>query len=182
GVPTSNAPLAEGKGWMYEGGTRVCQMARLPGMIEPGSVCRVPVTSTDLYPTFLEAACCPPRPDQHRDGVSLLPLFQGESTLARDAIFWHYPHYANQGGRPAGAVRRGDWKLIQHFEDDRLELFNLRDDEGETTDLAATHAGIVQELHGLLSAWQQEIEALIPEPNPNYRPAPLEPGIDPAEV
>ena len=182
GVPTSNAPLAEGKGWMYEGGTRVCQMARLPGVTEPGSVCRVPVTSTDLYPTFLEVAGCPPQPDQHRDGVSLLPLFQGESSLAREAIFWHYPHYANQGGRPAGAVRRGDWKLIQHFEDDRLELFNLRDDESETTDLAATHPGDVRELRGLLSDWRQEIEALIPKPNPTYRPSPLEPGVDPAEV
>ena len=141
------------------------------------------MTSTDLYPTFLEAACCPPQPDQHRDGVSLVPLFPGcESSLAREAIFWHYPHYANQGGRPAGAVRRGDWKLIQHFEDARLELFNLRDDESETTDLAATHPGVVRELRGLLSDWRQEIEALIPKPNPNYQPSPLESGVDPAEV
>ena len=140
------------------------------------------MTSTDLYPTFLEVAGCPPRPDQHRDGVSLVPLLRGESSLAREAIFWHYPHYANQGGRPAGAVRRGDWKLIQHFEDDRLELFNLRDDESETTDLANDHPALVTQLYGLLADWQQEIEALMPKPNPNYEPPPLEPGVDPAEI
>ena len=182
GVPTSNAPLAEGKGWMYEGGTRVCQIARLPGVIEPGSVCRVPVTSTDIYPTCLDVGGCVSRPEQHRDGVSLMPLFRGGATLEREAIFWHYPHYANQGGRPAGAVRRGDWKLIRHFEDDRLELFNLRDDEGETTDLASTEPALAEELLALLAAWQREIEALIPKRNPNYRPSPLEAGVDPAEI
>ena len=182
GVPTSNAPLAEGKGWMYEGGTRVCQIARLPGTTAPGSICRTPVTSTDIYPTFLEIAGCPPRPEQHRDGVSLVTLLRGGSSLSREALFWHYPHYANQGGRPAGAVRRGDWKLIEHFEDDRLELFNLRDDESEETNLAHAQPGLVHELHALLRAWQREIEALIPKPNPYHKPSPLESGVDPAEV
>ena len=182
GVPTSNAPLAEGKGWMYEGGTRVCQIARLPGTTTPGTVCEVPVTSTDLYPTFLEVAGCPPIPDQHRDGVSLAPLFRGRRALSREAIFWHYPHYANQGGRPAAAVRRGDWKLIQHFEDDRLELFNLREDESETTNQALAQPQLLDEMHALLVAWQREVEALIPKPNPNYQPSALESGVDPAEV
>ena len=111
-----------------------------------------------------------------------MPLFRGGAALEREAIFWHYPHYANQGGRPAGAVRCGDWKLIRHFEDDRLELFNLRDDDGETTDLASTEPALTEEMQALLAAWQREIEALIPKRNPNYRPSPLEAGVDPAEI
>ena len=121
----------------------------------------------------------PARPERHRDGVSLVTLFRGGSSLAREALFWHYPHYANQGGRPAGAVRRGDWKLIEHFEDNRLELFNLRDDESEEINLAHAQPDLVHELHALLQAWQREIEALIPKPNPYHKPSPLESGVDP---
>mgnify|MGYP001823386620 CR=1 FL=1 len=182
GVPTSNLPLAEGKGWVYEGGTRVCQIAHWPGHVRPGSVCRTPVTSTDFYPTLLEVAGLPLRPEQHVDGVSLLPLLEGAGELEREAIFWHYPHYANQGGRPASSLRAGDWKLIEHFEDGRLELFNLREDEGEERDLSASEPERTQRLHALLTEWRREIEALIPRPNPNYVPPSPPEDVDAAEV
>jgi arylsulfatase A-like enzyme len=182
GVPTSNRPLAEGKGWVYEGGTRVCQIAHWPGRVAAGSVCRTPVTSTDFYPTLLELAGLPLRPEQHVDGVSLVPLLGGADGLGREAIFWHYPHYANQGGRPASSLRAGDWKLIEHFEDERLELFNLREDEAEESDLSAREPDRTRRLHALLSEWRREVEALIPRPNPNYRPPPPPADVDPAEV
>ena len=142
----------------------------------------MPVTSTDLYPTFLDAAGLPPNPTQHVDGVSLVPLLDGGTTLDRDAIFWHYPHYANQGGRPAGSVRAGDWKLIEHYESGRIELFDLRADESEKRDLAKAHPHIARRLHERLTRWQQEVEALIPKPNPNYQPPPLPDDVDPAQI
>ena len=104
------------------------------------------------------------------------------SSLERDAIFWHYPHYANQGGRPAGSVRSGDWKLIKHFEDGRLELFNLRDDEGEIHDMSEAEPDVTRRLSVLLNDWQKAVEALIPKHNSNYRAAALEPGVDAADV
>jgi arylsulfatase A-like enzyme len=182
GVPTSNRPLAEGKGWVYEGGTRVCQIAHWPGRIEPGRVCRTPVTSTDFYPTFLDLAGLPLRPEQHADGVSMVPLLEGVDELGREAIFWHYPHYANQGGRPASSLRAGDWKLIEHFEDNRLELFHLREDEAEERDLAAREPDQTRRLHALLTRWRRGVEALIPRPNPSYRPPLPAEEIDPAEA
>ena len=183
GSPTCNLPLAEGKGWMYEGGNRVCQIIRWPQVVAPGGVCNVPVTSTDFYPTLLQAAGLPPRPEQHRDGVSLMPLLQGRQHLPKRPIFWHYPHYSNQGGTPACAVRDGDWKLIEFFEDWHLELYNLRDDPGEVYDLAGQQPAITAKLHAQLGRWREQIEALIPAPNPNYiPPPPLPPGVDPATV
>ncbi len=168
GSPTCNHPLAEGKGWSEEGGTRICQIVRWPGQIRRGAVCDVPVTSTDFYPTLLEAAGLPPRPDQHVDGVSLLSLLRETGTLDREAIFWHYPHYSNQGGTPAAAVVSGPWKLIQWFETGRTALFNLEQDISETTDLSRIHPAIHDRLLALLKRWQREVEANIPAPNPEY--------------
>jgi len=167
--PTSNRPLAEGKGWMYEGGTREPLLVCWPGVTRPGSRCSVPVTSPDLYPTLLEMARLKPLPEQHRDGISFVPLLKGADALAREAIFWHYPHYGNQGGTPGSSVRAGDWKLIEFFEDGRLELYNLRDDIGEARNVAAGNPGIVQELHTLLADWRASVEAKIPQPNPDFR-------------
>lgn len=170
GSPTCNAPLCEGKGWMYDGGVREPLLVRWPGHVKAGGTCDVPVTSPDFYPTFLEAAALDPMPDQHCDGVSLMPLLRGggAETLGRDAIFWHYPHYSNQGGRPACAVRAGDWKLIEFFEDAKIELYNLRDDIEEEHDLAAAQPRRVRELHAKLVAWRRSIEAKIPDVNPDY--------------
>jgi arylsulfatase A-like enzyme len=179
GSPTCNAPLAEGKGWMYEGGTRGCLLVRWPGRVAPASTCSVPVTSPDFYPTILEAAGLPLIPEQHCDGVSLMPLLAGGSRLDREAIYWHYPHYGNQGGTPGSSVRAGDWKLIEFFEDGRLELYNLREDISEKRNLAAQEPGRARSLHGMLKAWRDEMEAVIPEPNPDYNPADWD--LDPTE-
>lgn len=183
GSPTCNAPLSEGKGWMYEGGNRICQIASWPGRIEAGRTTEVPVTSTDLYPTFLEVAGLPLNPVQHADGVSLAGLLTEGAVPERDGIFWHYPHYSNQGDTPACAIRAGDWKLIEHFENpDHLELFNLREDIGETTNLAVQEPERTRDLHQRLVRWREEVKALIPEPNPNWVPRELPPNCDPPEV
>lgn len=169
GAPTCNHPLAEGKGWCYEGGNRVCQFIVWLERIAPRSTCDMPVTSTDFYPTLLDAAGLPPMPEQHCDGVSLVPAFDGSGghTDGR-SIFWHYPHYSNQGGRPGAAVVRGDWKLVWHFEDDRVQLFNLRTDISEAHDLAPTHAALSHELKRNLIDWQLAVAARMPLPNPDW--------------
>ncbi len=177
GAPTCNFPLSEGKGWNYEGGTRVCQIMRWPGMIAPESRCHVPVTSTDFYPTLLDACGLELRPEQHRDGVSLLPLLGGEAELGRQAIFWHYPHYSNQGNTPAGAVVSGDWKLIEWFEDGRVELFNLAEDISEQRDLSGVEAERAETLLGKLRAWQKDIEAEMPRANPQWEANRKEPDV-----
>lgn len=168
GSPTTNAPLSEGKGWMYDGGVREPLIVRWPGVTAPGSVCTTPVTTPDFYPTMLEMAGLPLMPDQHADGVSLCPLLRGAQSLEREAIFWHYPHYGNQGGTPGCSVRCGDYKLIEFFEDGRLELYNLREDIGEERNLAGSLPGVTKKLHAMLVKWREEIHALIPERNPEY--------------
>ncbi len=167
GSPTSNLPLRAGKGWLYEGGIREPMLIRWPGVAKPGSVCDTPVTSTDFYPTILEIAGLPLRPHRHLDGVSLVPLLKG-GTLQRGPLFWHYPHYGNQGGSPGGAIRDGDWKLIEWFESGRLELYNLREDIGEKNNLAAAKPDRVASLHEQLREWQKRLEAKLPVPNPAY--------------
>ncbi len=166
GHPTSNLPLRAGKGWLYEGGIREPMIIRWPGVTKSGSVCDVPVTSTDFYPTMLDMAGVPRRPSQHVDGVSLVPLLKQDGALPERPLFWHYPHYGNQGGSPGAAVRLGDWKLIEFFEDGRAELYNLRDDVGERNDLAPTQPEKTRDLAGLLHAWQKDAGARFPTPNP----------------
>ena len=169
GSPTCNAPLAEGKGWMYEGGTREPLLVCWPGVARPGSVCSEPVTSTDFYPTFLEMAGLPLLPAQHADGVSMVPVLRGGSAPEGRALFWHYPHYGNQGGTPGSSVRLGDYKLIEFFEDGRLELYNLREDISETRNLAAAMPAKVEELRALLDDWRRRVEAAIPARNPKWQ-------------
>jgi len=138
GSHTCNLPLKEGKGWMEEGGIRVNLIIRWPGVTEKRKkkVCQVPVISTDFYPTILEMANLPLQPKQHVDGVSLVPLLAGQEKLDREMIFFHFPHYGNQGGQPASALRTAEYKLIQNYEYRRLELYNLLEDIGETRNLA----------------------------------------------
>jgi arylsulfatase A-like enzyme len=167
GSPTCNAPLHEGKGWAYEGGVREPLIARWPGRIASGVCCPVPVTSTDFYPTVLDAVGAPARPEQHRDGVSLLPLLEGRGAPDRDAIFWHYPHYSNQGDTPCCALRMGDWKAIEHFEDGRIELYNLREDIAEQHDRSADEPERVRTMRHRLAAWRETVAARIPEVNPD---------------
>ena len=142
---------------------------RGPG-IRSGDVCDAVVTSTDFYPTMLALAGLPPRPTQHVDGVSLLPLLRESGTaLARPAIFWHYPHYHGSMWTPGAAVRAGDWKLVEFYEEGRVELYNLRDDIGETHDLAQAKPEKARQLLELLHHWQKEVGAKMPQPNPAYR-------------
>ncbi|MGE9290136.1 MAG: sulfatase [Puniceicoccales bacterium] len=168
GSPTSNAPLNEGKGWMYEGGTREPLIIHWPGVTGANSFCREPVTSPDFYPTILEMAGIEAMPDQHCDGQSLVPLLKGGNFLDREAIYWHYPHYGNQGGTPGSSVRAGDWKLIEFFEDGRRELYNLREDIGESKDLSGSRPEVTERMHALLKNWRAEMEALEPEVNPDW--------------
>ncbi len=170
GSPTSNAPLNEGKGWMYEGGTREPLLVRWPGVIEAGTSCDVPVTSPDFYPTILEMVDLPLLPEQHQDGVSILPLLKGESELEREAIYWHYPHYGNQGGTPGSSIRMGDYKLIEFFEDGSLELYNLREDIAEEENLTDKMPDLTKRMQEKLIAWRESVEAKIPKSNPDYEP------------
>ncbi|MEA3365783.1 MAG: sulfatase-like hydrolase/transferase, partial [Candidatus Hydrogenedentes bacterium] len=170
GHPTSNLPLRAGKGWLYEGGIREPMMIKWPGVAKPGTVCDVPVISTDFYPTMLEMAGLPWRKEQHVDGVSLVPLLMQQGSLRDRALYWHYPHYGNQGGSPGAVIRQGDWKLIEFFEDGRVELYNLREDVGETKNLAAAMPGKAQELVDKLHTWQKDVGARFPSPNPAHKP------------
>jgi arylsulfatase A-like enzyme len=168
---TSNLPLRAGKGSPYEGGVRVPLLVKWPGATRPGSVCETPVISADLFPTILEMAGRAAPPGHPVDGESLVGLLRQTGRLNRTALYWHYPHYHPGGATPYGAIRKGDWKLIEFFEDARLELYNLRSDIGEKTDLAATTPGRRDELLTKLRAWRQTVGAQMPSPNPDHDPA-----------
>lgn len=165
GHPTSNLPLRAGKGWMYEGGIRVPWIVRAPGLTTPGSESETPISSIDLFPTLLELAGAKSPASDRIDGVSLLPVLRGQELSSRP-LFWHYPHYGNQGGAPGGAVRDGDWKLIEWYEDGAVELFNLRKDPSETRNVAADMPEKVRELSAKLKVWRTEVAAVMPTPNP----------------
>jgi len=160
--PTSNVPLRAGKGWLYEGGIREPMIICWPGVTKAASVCDEPVISTDFYPTMLEMAHLPMRPQQHRDGVSLVPVLKQAHPLKRDAIYFHYPHYSNQGGKPAGAVRAGDYKLLEFYEDNHFELYNLADDIGEKNNLAEKKTQKVAQLRDMLYKWRKSVDARMP--------------------
>ena len=165
-APTSNLPLRAGKGWLYEGGIREPMIIKWPGVVKPRSVCSEAVTSTDFYPTMLEMAGLPLRPEQHVDGVSLMPLLKGSGKLNRKAIYWHYPHYHGSGNRPSGAVRAGDYKLIEWYEDNSVELYNLRNDMGEKHDLAKKMPQKAVELQSMLRKWRKQMKAKMPASGP----------------
>jgi arylsulfatase A-like enzyme len=180
GSPTSNLPLRGGKGWLYEGGIREPFLVRWPGVTSAGSTCDVPVLSTDFYPTMLEMAGKRQRPTQHQDGVSLVPLLKGGKQLGRDALYWHYPHYGNQGGFPGGAIRMGEWKLLERYEDGRVHLYHLGDDIGERNDLAAKHPQRVAAMREKLHAWYKQVDAKFLNPKKNSpadAPKPWRPSV-----
>jgi arylsulfatase A-like enzyme len=170
GSPTSNLPLRDGKGWTYEGGVRVPLIVDWPGVTAGGAVCKFPVVNTDFYPTFLDMACLPQRPEESMDGVSLAPLLHGEPAINQPVIYWHYPHYGDQGGSPSSALRMGDWKLVQFYGDNHVELYNLASDVEERRDLAKALAEKTAELLKLLNEWKFQTHAKIPEINPYYNP------------
>lgn len=165
GSPTSNLPLRGGKGWLYEGGIRVPFIVKVPNAAANGTKVDVPVVSTDFYPTLLIAAGLATKPEQHQDGVQLNPLLNANGKIKERAIYFHYPHYSNQGGFPGAAVRIGDWKLLERFEDGQVHLYNLADDIGEKNDLATALPDKVNSMRQKLHKWYKETDAkfLIPK-------------------
>ena len=169
GTPaTHNRPYRAGKGYVYEGGLREPLLIRWPGVVKPGSVCETPVVLTDLVPTLLEAGGVDvAKTVGPLDGVSLAKALRGEPMSAR-TLYWHFPHYTNQGSRPAGAIRDGDWKLVEQFEDGSVELFNLADDITETKNLAEAQPARAKELLAKLQAWRTSVGARMMLPNPEF--------------
>ena len=169
---TSNVPLRANKGAYYEGGIRVPLLIKWPGVTKAGQVIAEPVISTDFYPTCLAAGGLPQRPSQHLDGLNLQPLFEGKTSLGRKALFWHFPHYNEHPlSVPSSVIRRGPWKLIETFDPEGVELYNLADDLSETRNLAAAKPDLVNELRRELDAWRREVGAEMMRPNPDYDPA-----------
>jgi len=173
---TSNAPLRGGKGMLYEGGIRVPLFVRWPGVVKPASRCDAPVITVDFYPTLLEMTGAQRPARQALDGRSIMPLLRSSGGIGREAIFWHFPAYLQGGGgtwrtTPAGAVRKGQWKLIEFFEDGRVELYNIVRDISEKNNLAEKMSEKAKELHKLLRNWRKSVNAKVPRQlNPNYRP------------
>lgn len=169
GSPTCNLPLIEGKGWMYDGGVRVPLIVKGPEVVQNGSKSNACVTSPDFYPTILEMAHVPLAEKQHVDGKSFIPVLEGKE-FERGPIYWHYPHYGNQGGTPTCAVREGKYKLIYFFERKECELYNLEEDISEQKNLATVLPEIVRTLKQKLFTWLDDVEAKIPQENPNFVP------------
>jgi len=174
---TSNAPLREGKGHIYEGGIRTPMLIRWPGVTKPGSVCDQVVSTIDFYPTLLDIAGLSGPAGHRPDGESITPLLRQTGKLRRDAVYWHYPHYSNQGGDPGGAVRQGDFKLLEFYEDNHLELYDIRRDPGEKNNLAAKMPQKAAAMHKLLRAWLKETNASMPAVNPKYDPKRSQEGL-----
>jgi arylsulfatase A len=171
---TSNEPLRGEKGTMYEGGIRVPTIIKWPGVTKPGSVCDTPIISPDFYPTIAEIAGVP-LPSGGVDGKSLVPLLRGTGSLEPRSLYWHYPHYdlhqALEALLPSGAIRKGEFKLIEQYEDGSVELFNLHDDLGERYNLAKKMPEKADELSNDLAAWRKVVGAQMPTPDPsNYDP------------
>src|SRR5262245_52182700 len=167
--PTINTPLREGKGYLYEGGIRVPLIVKWAGVTKPGATTATPACSIDFFPTLLDA--CGVQSDARPDGVSLVPVLKG-GTIDRDALYWHYPHYANQGSRPGGAVRAGDYNLIEFYENGRRELFDVVKDVGEGRNVIEEKPDVAKQLADKLAAWRTAVGAKMPTPNPDYVPNP----------
>jgi arylsulfatase A-like enzyme len=177
---TDNAPLRAGKGHLYEGGIRNPLLVYWPGVTKAGQKIDTLVSTIDLLPTIAEiAGTATPR---QVDGVSLVPLLRGNNgRLRRDALYWHYPHYSNQGGVPGGAMREGNWKLIEFYEDSRLELFDLSKDPAEQHNLAMRESKRAAAMQKRLAAWRTSVSASMPTVNPGYDPAKADQGLTGAE-
>ncbi|MFC1555933.1 sulfatase-like hydrolase/transferase [candidate division KSB1 bacterium] len=166
--PTSNVPLRAGKGWCYEGGIREPMIIRAPGVTSAGHVCETPVTSMDFYPTMLDLAGIDPVPDQHIDGLSLKPLLSEKKDLDRKILFWHFPHYHGSKWTPGSALREGDWKLVRFYEEDKSELYNIRNDISEEHDLAQSNPEKLKELETKLDSCLENCRAQMPIANSNW--------------
>jgi arylsulfatase A len=162
---TNNAPLRAGKGYLYEGGIRVPLI--IAGAGKAGTINPTPVISTDLFLTILEWASV--KAPRNLDGLSIKKWLSASTPQKRGALYWHYPHYSNQGGKPGGAIRQDDWKLIEFYEDNRVELYNLKTDLGEAIDLSSQQPAKAEKMRKQLNQWRQTVGAQMMTPNPNYQ-------------
>jgi arylsulfatase A len=168
---TSNPPLRAGKGSAYEGGVRVPLIVSHPPAIAAGSTSDVPSMSIDLFPTLANLCGLAKEKSNRWDGVDLSPVLRQTGTIERDALHWHYPHYHPGGATPYGAIRAGGYRLVEHYESGKVELYHLEDDVGESNDIAATHATLRDDLLAQLRAWRKDVGAQMPSPNPSHDPA-----------
>ncbi len=166
---TINAPLREGKGFLYDGGIREPLLIKWPGAVKPGTTNHTPVCSIDFFPTILDM--CGVKSAAKPDGVSLVPTLKGGELKPR-SLYWHYPHYSNQGGKPGAAIREGEWKLIEFYETGRWELFNIAKDIRESSNLIEKEPKIADKLGAKLDAWRRETGAQMMQPNPDFVPNP----------
>ena len=165
-APTFNGPLRAGKGWCFEGGIRVPLIISGPGVTSPGRTEDQPVISMDFFTTILTIAGV-----EHNmnDGESLSPILMGKKKIDRDVLFWHFPHYHGSGWVPGSALRKGDWKIVMYYQDNRSELYNLKDDPEESTDVSSKYPDLTAELKNLLLQKLKESDAKFPEPNPDFK-------------
>ena len=166
---TTNLPLRGGKGYQWEGGIREPYFIKVPWLKSNGAKNNYPVTGTDFYPTVLDLAGVDLKPGQHLDGVSLKPLLEGKN-LPERPLYWHYPHYGNQGGEPSSIIRENEWKLIHYWEDDRNELYNLQSDPGEQLDVSGKYPEISERMSEKLLSWLTEVNAKLPDTDETYNP------------
>lgn len=165
GTPTTNTPLKGGKGHIYEGGIREPLIIKWKGLKNTGIESEEPVIGTDFYPTILQLAGLSLKPEQHLDGISFLPVLKAEQHPSRYPLYWHFPHYSNQGGRPAGAIRMGDYKLIEFYDTNEIELYNLKNDISETNNLSDNNPEITNKLLKMLHQWHLSINASMTRKN-----------------
>ncbi|WP_379019938.1 sulfatase [Parapedobacter deserti] len=172
GKQTSNYPFRGNKGNFYEGGIRVPLIIRWPGVTDRPMISETPSITTDLYPTILDMAGLPLIPEQHVDGLSLKPIFNGGDLPSREALYWHFPNYVGpnhpNGSRPLSMIRYRDWKLIESLEDGSVELYDLKTDMAESRNVASENKGLVKSLLAMLEAWRNESGVQLPEVNPDY--------------
>jgi arylsulfatase A-like enzyme len=164
---TSNLPLRAGKGHLYEGGIRVPTIVKWPGVTKPGSSCDQAVSSIDYFPTIAEMTGATWESGHKPDGISITRALRGGRLPDRD-LYWHFPHYSPQLGRPSSAMRRGKWKLSEHYETGKVELYNLDEDISEKNDLAGVEQKRTKEMHHALQAWRKAVDVQMPTANPNY--------------
>lgn len=176
GSPTVNGPLRAGKGWLYEGGVRVPLIMYWKGKTTEGSVSDMPVCTADFFPTIAKAMNERYRKDSSTDGENIFQMLASPGKYKIRPLFWHYPHYSNQGGKPGSAIREGNYKLIYNYEDESMELYNLANDMGEKNNIAAANKATVNRMKQQLFKWLQKNNALVPHKNPGYNPS-ATPGI-----
>jgi arylsulfatase A len=168
-IATTNAPLRAGKGTLYEGGVRVPLIVRWPGKVKPASTSDAIVSSVDFYPTFLELAGGKRPKKQVLDGFSMVPALKENRYDPEREVFSHYPVYHHE--QPMSAVRKGDWKIVENLVSGEFDLYNLIYDVNEMTDLKFSYPDKLEEMKTVLKKWQQETDAAMPVPNPEFDPA-----------